>query len=96
MVDKLLGTLEPQEFDHLVEAFIERSEPDTMSFEAFDQAVYRLAQEAITETIELTGVVQGDTIIFDTPESAPVITQGNEVLIGGLRIVVKLRQVAMA
>ena len=92
MTEKLLGALEPEEFDHLVETYINRAEPDAMSFEAFDQAVHRLAQEAVTETVELTGVVQGDTIIFDSPETAPVIAQGNEIMIGGLRLVVRLRK----
>lgn len=92
MAKKLLGVLEPEEFDELVEAYIDRSEPDTMSFEAFDQAAHRLAQEAVTETIELTGLVRGDAIVFDSPEAVPVIAHGNEIVIGGLRIVIKLRQ----
>jgi len=63
-----------------------------MSFQALDQAVQRLAREAVAETIELTGVVQGDVIVFDSPGAAPVIAHGNEIVIGGLRLVVKLRQ----
>ena len=92
MTEKLLGSLSTEEFSELVEAYIERSEPDTMSFEAFDEAAHRLAEEAITETIEVTGVVQGDTILFDPPKTAPVIAHGNELLIGGLRLVIKIRQ----
>ncbi|MGA9349161.1 MAG: SEC-C metal-binding domain-containing protein [Anaerolineae bacterium] len=42
MTEKLLGALEPEEFDDLVEAYIDRSETDTMSFEAFDQATRSL------------------------------------------------------
>jgi len=92
MTKKLLGALEPEEFDDLVETYIDRAEPDTMSFEAFDQAVHRLVQGTVAETIELTGVVEGDSIIFDSPETAPVITYGNEIMIGGLRLVIRLRQ----
>lgn len=92
MTDKILGTLEAAEFDELLASFIDRTEPDTMSFEAFDQATHRLAEDAITETVELTGIIDGDAIIFDATEAAPIITQGNEVLIGGLRLVVRLRQ----
>ena len=51
-------TLEPEELDELVETYIDRAEPDTMSFEAFDQAIHRLAQEAVAETVELTGQVE--------------------------------------
>jgi len=92
MTEKLLGSLSAEEFNELVDAYIERSEPDTMSFEALDEAVRRLAQEAVAETIEVTGVVQGDTIVFDPPKAAPVIAHGNELLIGGLRLVIKIRQ----
>ena len=92
MTKKLLGTLEPKEFEDLVEAYIDRAEPDTMSFEAFDQAIQRLAQQAAAETIEWTGVVQGDTIVFDSPRTAPVIAHENEIMIGGLRLVIRLRQ----
>ena len=91
MKQKILDTLESEEFDALIAAYIERSEPDTLSFEAFDQAAQRLAQEAVAETIELTGVVEGGAIVFDALKTAPVLAHGNEVVIGGLRLVVKLR-----
>lgn len=87
----ILNTLEAEEFDALIEAYADRAEPDALSFEALDQATRRLAQEAVAETIELTGVVEGGAIVFDPPKSAPVLTRGNEVVIGGLRLVVKLR-----
>lgn len=91
MIAKLLGSLEPQEFEELVASFIERSEPDTMSFAAFDQAVQRLAEEAVAETIEVTGMIKEGSIVFDATESAPIIAQGNQILIGGLRLIVRLR-----
>jgi hypothetical protein len=34
----LLDGLESEEFDHLVEQFIDREDPNAMSFEALDQA----------------------------------------------------------
>ena len=85
-------TLGPTEPDDLVEAYIDRAEPDTMSSEAFSRAVHRLTQEAVTETIELTGVVQGDASVFDSPNTALVMAHGNEIVIGGLRLVSRLRQ----
>ena len=45
----------------------------------------------MAETIELTGVVEKGAFVFDSPQAAPVIAHGNEVFIGGLRLVVKLR-----
>lgn len=91
MTQKTLDALEPEQFDALIETFIDRSEPDTLSFEAFDQAARRLAQKAVAETIELTGVVEKGAIVFDPSRAAPVIARGNEIVIGGLRLVVKLR-----
>ena len=91
MKEKILDTLEPEEFDALIESYVERPEPDTLSFEALDQAARRLAQEAVAETIELTGVVEEGAFVFDPPKAAPVVAHGNEVVIGGLRLVVKIR-----
>ncbi len=91
MTQKILDTLEPEQFDALIETFVKRPEPDTLSFEAFDQAARRLTQEAVAETIELTGVVKGGAIVFDPSKATPVVARGNEVVIGGLRLVVKLR-----
>jgi hypothetical protein len=90
MTQEPLDVLEPTEFDALIGSYAARSEPDTLSFEAFDRAAHRLAQEAVAETIELTGVVEKGAIVFDPPKAAPVVARGNEVVIGGLRLVVKL------
>jgi hypothetical protein len=51
-----------------------------------------LGQQAITETIEVTGIVQGDKIAFESSEPTLVSVHQNELWIGGLRLVVKLRQ----
>ena len=90
MTQKILEPLKPEEFDALIEAYVERPEPDTLSFETFDQAARRLTQEAVVETVELTGVVEGGAIVFDPSMASPVVAHGNEVVIGGLRLVVKL------
>lgn len=92
MSDQLLGALDANEFTELIEGFIAHSEPDAMSFDAFDQAAQRLAQQAITETIEVTGFVRGDQISFESAEPTLVSVHENELWIGGLRLVVKLRQ----
>ena len=42
--------------------------------------------------VELTDVIRDGQIIFDSPADAPIIVHGNEVVIGGLRLVVNLRQ----
>ena len=91
MTSALPDSLQSTEFDALIESYAARSEPDALSFAAFDQMAQRLAQEAVAETIELTGVVEKGAFVFDSPQAAPVIAHGNEVIIGGLRLVVKLR-----
>ena len=50
-----------------------------------------MTQEAVVETVELTGVVEGGAIVFDPSMETPVVAHGNEVVISGLRLVVKLR-----
>ena len=69
-----------------------QSEPDTMSFEAFDEGIQRLAQEVITETIEVTGIVQGDKIVFESANPTLIGIHQNELWIGGLRLIINLRQ----
>ena len=92
MTSNLNGALNADEFTRLLDAYIERSEPDTMSFEAFDEASQQIAHSAVTETIEVTAVVQGDALHFDAAEMTPVIVHDNEVLVGGLRLVFRMRQ----
>ena len=47
MSDKLPGALETNKFAELIEDFIAQAEPDTMSFEAFDQGARRLEQQTL-------------------------------------------------
>ncbi len=87
----LFDGLQTDEFEKMVGDFIDREDPDAMSLAALDKAGrLELAQMAATN-VELTGVIQGGQIIFDPPPDAPIIVKGNELLIGGLRLVVKLR-----
>ncbi len=92
MTNELLGTLDADTFDELIESYITQSESDMMSFEAFKQGAQRLAQQAITETIEVTGVVKDNKIVFESSEPTLVTVHDNELWIGGLRLVIKLRQ----
>jgi len=87
-----LDGIEVAEFNQLVNQFIEREDPNAISFEALDEAVRRQLDEVTTAHVELTGTVRGGQITFDSPTSAPIIVRGNELIIGGLRLVVNLRQ----
>ncbi len=94
MTEKVLNGLDVKEFDALLDQFIDREGPDTMSFAALEEAATALVQAATAETVELTGVVRGEEIVFDQPAAPPIVVRGNEIVIGGLRLVVKLRSQA--
>jgi len=51
----------------LVNQFIEREDPNAISFEALDEAVRRQLDEVTTAHVELTGTVRGGQITFDPP-----------------------------
>ena len=89
---KVLGDIETNEFDQLINRFIEREDPDAISFEALDEAARQQLDEVTTAHVELTGIVRDGQIIFDPPADAPIIVCGNELVIGGLHLVVNLRK----
>jgi hypothetical protein len=89
---KVLDNIEPNEFEQLIEQFIEREDPNAISFDALDEAARQQLKEVTTTHVELTGVVRGGQIAFDPPSDAPIIVRGNELVIGGLHLVVNLRQ----
>ncbi len=91
-MSKVLDGIEVAEFDQLVSQFIEREYPNAISFEALDEAVRLQLDEVTTARVELTGTIRDDQITFDAPANAPIIVCGNELIIGGLRLVVNLRQ----
>ncbi|MBU0491433.1 MAG: hypothetical protein KKA73_20480 [Chloroflexi bacterium] len=88
---KVLDGIQVNEFDHLVDRFIEREDPNALSFQALDEAARQQLDEVTAVRVELTGVVQDNQITFDSPADAPVIARGNELVIGGLRLIVNLR-----
>jgi hypothetical protein len=89
---KVLDGLEVGEFDRLMEQFIDREDPDAMSAEALDQAIRLQLAEVTTTQVELTGTIHDGEITFEQPDDAPILAHGNELVIGGLHLVVKLRQ----
>ncbi len=91
-MSKVLDGIEAAEFNQLVNQFIEREDPNAISFEALDEAARQQLDEVTTAHVELTGTIRDGQITFDPPADAPIIVHGNELLIGGLRLVVNLRQ----
>jgi hypothetical protein len=90
-MSKVLDGIEATEFDQLMEQFIERKDPDAMSAESLDQAMRQQLEQVTTTRVELTGTIREGQIAFDPPADAPIIVYGNELVIGGLRLVVNLR-----
>jgi len=91
MNNRVLNGISVDAFERKIAHFIEQSEPDTMSFVAFEEAAQALLEETTAERVELTGVVENGKIAFEQPPSVPIIVLGNEIVIGGLRLVIRLR-----
>ncbi|MDH7484930.1 MAG: hypothetical protein QHJ81_01490 [Anaerolineae bacterium] len=92
---KVLGGLTIEEFDELIEGYIEHGGPDAVSFTTFGKILADLEAESVQETVELTGVVRGDTIVFDQPR-APITVKDNEIFLRGTKLIIKLREVQPA
>jgi hypothetical protein len=92
---KMLGGLTIEKFDELIEGYIEHGGPDAISFTAFGEILADLEAESVQETVELTGVVRGDTIVFDQPR-APITVKDNEIFLRGTKLIIKLREVQPA
>lgn len=87
----LFDGLQTNEFEKMVGNFIDREDPDAMSPTALDEAGRLELEQMAATNVELTGVIQEGQIIFDPPPDAPIVVHGNELVIGGLRLVVNLR-----
>ncbi len=94
MNDKVLDGIEATEFDRLVNQFVKREDPNAISFQALDEAARERLGEVTTTRVELTGTIRDDQITFDPPPDAPILVRGNELVIGGLHLVVNLRREA--
>lgn len=81
-----------EEFAHLMNEFIDREDPDAISATALDEAAHEQLAQMGRMRIVLTGQIKNGQIIFDPMANAPVLTSGNEVIIGGLHLVVDLRK----
>ena len=94
MVEKLLNEMSYDEFQVLIDGFIERSSQQTGEMPAsvfFELLFERLAARA-HRTIEITGRIVDRELVLSLPgpESTPVQVQGNQIFVGDQRIVVRL------
>ena len=102
-MNKVLDGIEVSEFDELLSQFIESEDPYAMSFEALDEAIHEQLESPLDDVIpqqidditawkvELTGMIRDGQLIFESPMDAPILVYGNELVIGGLHLVVNLR-----
>jgi hypothetical protein len=90
-MSELFDGLQTDEFEKMVETFIDQEDPDAISPTALDEAACLELEKVATTSVELTDVIQEGKIIFDTPRDAPIVVDGNELVIGGLRLIVNLR-----
>ena len=90
-MSRVLDGIEVTEFNQLIAQFVERQDPNAISFAALDEAAQQQLDRVTAARIELTGAIRNGQITFDPPADAPIAVHGNELLIGGLRLVVHLR-----
>ncbi len=88
MADKTISNMSDEEFDALVEQFIERGE-DKVTLPTFLQVMADVAEQRAQREVELTGRVVNGKVIFDTPTPLPVVH--NTIYVGDTKIVLKLR-----
>lgn len=90
--ETILDGIGVDEFNQLIQQFIAREDPNAISLDALDEAAREQLAEISTTHVELTGSVQNGRIVFDPSPDAPILTHGNELIIGGLHVVVNLRE----
>ena len=92
MSEQFLGGLDFDEFDHLIENYLARSEPDAISFEVFEELANESNQPPLK--IELTGIVKDGTLQLRMAEPAnvPLQVQHNEILVNNLQLVIQLEE----
>jgi len=80
-----------QEFNGLLDNVAE-AEFDKLTPSAFMEALWALKAQQADEVIEVTAEVVGDELCFEPTAALPV--RGNEILLGGKRVVVRLKRPA--
>ena len=94
MVEKSLSEMIYDEFQALIDGYIDRSSRQTGEMPAsvfFELLFERLAARA-HRTIEVTGHIVDKELVLSLPrpETTPVQVQGNQIFVGDQRIVVRL------
>lgn len=94
MNEKIISNMPTDEFDAVVDAFIERETKDMgelktpLFYEALREMI---ASEASTDTIEVEGEIVDNQLVVDLPEDLETAEQMKDIaiLVGNRRIIVK-------
>ena len=94
MVEKSLNEMSYDEFQALMDGYIERSSRQTgeMPASVFFELLFERLAARVRQTVEVTGRIVGKELVLSLPrpESVPVQVQGNQIFVGDQRIVVRL------
>ena len=92
MKEQAITDMEYEEFESLIDGYIERStrEDDEMPASIFFELLFKRLSEKVTETIELEIEIVDNQPVLQPPIGA-VQVASNEILVGDRRIVVKLK-----
>ncbi len=88
MAEQTIANMSEEEFDALVEQFIERGE-DKVTLPTFLSIMADIAEQRKEREVELTGRFVNGELYFDTPTPLPV--GKNTIYVGLTKIVLKLR-----
>lgn len=95
MTEKALTEMNYDEFQSLIEGYIDRSaqERGEMPASSFFELLFDRMAERVTEIIELEGEVVGNQLILRLPadQQTAVHVQDNEIVVGDRRIIVRLK-----
>ncbi len=89
MEAKPLGDMSEHEFEALLDT-ISEGEFDNLSLPSFMDTLWALEAARTPDVIEVTATIEGETLRLAAPEG--VIAHGNEIIVNGKRIVVKLAE----
>ena len=94
MSDKLLSEMSYDEFDALMNVYIDQSSQQTGEIPAssFFELLFNQVAQRVTDTFELEGRIVDGKLVFELPQIPlpNVFIQDNQILIGNQRIVVNL------
>jgi hypothetical protein len=95
MTEKALTDMNYNEFQSLIEGYIDRSaqERGEMPASSFFELLFDRMAERVTATIELEGEIVGNQLVLRLPidRETAVQVQDNEIVVGDQRIVIKLK-----